>query len=130
MNNQREEKRYLPRLLCKDVFCGCWLTIDGVNYPANPINYHHRGIALYTLSPLPETQFATLCLSCKKSDERIEIVDLPVKIVHINEMDVGCKYGLSFALDQVTDQTIIENLLSIESVLQALSDTGDRYGLF
>ena len=130
MSHVRSEKRYLPRLLCKDAFSACSMAIGGTSYEASPINYHRQGIALYTSAPLPDVKDAKLSLSFRKNAEGIEIVDLPVRFVHVNEMDVGCRYGLAFALDSVNDASLIDRLGRIEDVLSEQANSGDRYGLF
>ncbi len=134
MNQENENKRYLPRLLCNDNFSDCLISIMGKSYKATPINFHHCGIALYTISPIPKSDAAKLTISFQSSDGRILISDLPIRIAHANEMDIGCQYGISFQADKIQDIDsyidVEEKLITIEAALATQNQSADRYGLF
>ena len=129
-NKNKTEKRNLPRLLCDDNFSQCIVIFKESNTPAQAINFHHRGIALYTPTPLQNVESADISFIYAYDDEKITITGLPIRFVHINEMDVGCQYGASFQTKDAQHSAIIEKLKRIEHFLKIHNETNDRYGLF
>lgn len=130
MNKSNTEKRELPRLLCDDNFSQCVVIVKEDNIPVQAINFHHRGIALYTATPLPNVETANFSFIYQYGEEEIHIMELPIRFVHVNEMDIGCQYGACFQVNNPEHEPITEKLKRIEKILETNSKTNDRYGLF
>ncbi len=130
MNKIDAEKRKLPRLLCDDNFSQCVVIVKDDSIPVQAINFHRRGIALYTPTPLPNVKSAKISFIYRYDEEEIHILELPFRFAHINEMDVGCQYGACFQTKDSQQEFITEKLIEIEKLLKENSNTNDRYGLF
>ncbi len=126
MSTSASEKRTLPRLLCRDHFSNCAITINKETVDCTPVNFHREGMAIFTPDPLAESDQG--CLSFTY-DNRLQIASIVVQIIHVHEIDVGCQYGLWFNPSELAPETALQ-LANIELELTQTNNTADRYGLF
>lgn len=130
MSQDFKDKRSLPRLLCDEYFSDCSVSINGVTHTVSSINFHHRGMALFSANRLPDFKQATLSFDYKSPDVQISIQNLEFTLTHAVDMDVGSQYGLAFNYDTVAGTQLEANLKAIEKQLSVNDPGRDRYGLF
>lgn len=91
-----------------------------------PLNFHREGIALTTHAPLSGAQTAMVTFTV---DELFTLTEVPIQIIHIHEIDIGCQYGASFQQPLLSSETK-QKLAAIEKLLSEQDNPADRYGLF
>jgi hypothetical protein len=123
------ERRTLPRYLCTDEFSHVQMQFADAEFTLMSINFHRRGIALFTEKILPEITQAVISFSYQHSSEVIKIEQLPCLIKHRHETEVGHQYGIEFDTDQRTAPNFKARLKQIEKALAAAAHLNDRYGL-
>ncbi len=124
----KPDKRLLPRHLCTDKFSNSLLEYESESVQIQSINYNHRGIALFSMNPLPKLDACHISFSYSTGNKTLRIERLPCFFRHVNEMDIGSQYGIEF--DLVTGHSFKHLLLEIEQRLEENVNNGDRYGLF
>ncbi len=130
MSQDYKDKRSLPRLLCDEYFSDCSIEVDGSTHKVTSVNFHHRGMALFTSDRLPEFKHALLSFEYTSPDLKIAIQRLEFTVTHALDMDVGSQYGIAFNYDSMQGTQMEDNLKAIEKRL-TINDPGpDRYGLF
>ena len=128
----RMERRRIPRFLCSDKFSNCQLDVtfgnDTRQFKAQSINFNHQGIALFSTHPLPEIDQCLISFSYDQGDQQVTIKKMPCVFRHINEMEIGCQYGVEF--DLPPNSPFLPPLKDIESRLQHETKNNYRYGLY
>ena len=125
-----EDKRELPRLLCNNRFINCRIEGNERTYCVTAVNFHHRGISLFSDDPLAGIMKAALSFDYQSDNNHIiSIIGIPLTIVYANETDIGAQYGCKFDLSTVLPG-VVQTLQAIETALQQEQNTDDRYGLF
>jgi hypothetical protein len=135
-NESSLEKRQIERLLCDNNFSDCRLQYTDSSLKFQAINFHHQGIGIFGSQRLPLDQPLTLSFiyenledeNKQAGNKKIEINEIPCRVSHRQEMDVGNQYGIEFICEEITLEAI-NYLQEIETLLKK-KDNGDRYGLF
>ncbi|TQV74735.1 PilZ domain-containing protein [Aliikangiella marina] len=124
-----EERRNIPRYLCTDDFSDSEVSINNRKYQLISTNFNRNGIALYSNERLPEISSCLISFTFRHEEGNIELSDIPCKIKHRHETEVGCQYGIQFLTEAESEDSRAKLLTLVEAFLAAATNNEDRYGL-
>lgn len=128
-NYADQEKRQANRYLCDEYFSVCLLDTQSDNFDITAIDFNKEGMGVFSNAMPSESGDIILYLIYDNPALKYTFKKLPCTIVHFNQTEVGCHFGVHFHYNKLTkkDRNALEK---IETLLSKTDDPEDRYHLF